>query len=203
MSSLSTGAVAAEQCRGDAAANSEADAVDRNGGRIVLDQVLDRDGRFEHRPYMAHGRLAGQHRAGPAAARRISRTPLLSMPIIAIPRLVEPEPAAYIHVEGCCQHLNIILAIPYPRSGPWGPPCYPPDRECGTLLGKRIPPVLSNRRAASNYLIGMVLSAKSWIDLRTNSIIHPVSRLLQGSGSLRQTPISPTRSCAGEKTVGR
>ena len=59
-----SGAVAAEQRRRDAARDGKADPVHRNGGRVLLDEVLDFDCGFKHRPYMTRYRVFGQHAAG-------------------------------------------------------------------------------------------------------------------------------------------
>src|SRR5262249_3398039 len=61
-----TGAVAAEQCRGDTPPNGKADSVDRDGSGIVLDEVFDFDSGLKHRLYMAYYQPIGQHRASAA-----------------------------------------------------------------------------------------------------------------------------------------
>jgi len=61
------GAVAAQQRRGDATRDAETDAVYCDGVRIALDEVVDFDGEFGHRPYMTRCRFLGQCRAGDAA----------------------------------------------------------------------------------------------------------------------------------------
>ena len=62
------GAVAAEQRRGDAARDAKADPVDRDRGRIALDQIVDFDGGLGHRPYMRHYPLGHRADAGPLHA---------------------------------------------------------------------------------------------------------------------------------------
>ena len=61
------GAVAAQQRRGDAALDGEADAADRERRAVALDEVVDDDDGLGHRPYMANFRAMGQH-GGPVAA---------------------------------------------------------------------------------------------------------------------------------------
>ena len=61
------GAVAAQQRRRHAAPDGKADAVDRQGGAIALDEIFDQDDRLGHRPYMAKDWAGGQ-RSGRAAA---------------------------------------------------------------------------------------------------------------------------------------
>ena len=55
------GAVAAEQRRGLAARDRERDAVDGERLAVALDEILDQDDGFRHRPYMAHCRANGQN----------------------------------------------------------------------------------------------------------------------------------------------
>src|SRR5580700_10097273 len=59
------GPVAAEQRRGDATRDGKTDAVNRDGGRITLDEIVDFDGGRGHRPYMTRYRDFGQY--GPAS----------------------------------------------------------------------------------------------------------------------------------------
>src|SRR6516225_4329537 len=124
------------------------------------------------------------------------------MPIIAINRLADAECEPYTRsikratIGLYCQDRNkIIHNIP--------PPCYPPDMAIQPPARRAYAPARSNPRAAHNRLIHKALSAKSWANFEAKPIIHPVSGLLQGSASLRHTPISCTGSCAGGRTVGR
>ena len=48
------GAVAAEQRRGDAALDGKADTIDRNRAVVALDELVNQDDGFGHRPYMAY-----------------------------------------------------------------------------------------------------------------------------------------------------
>ena len=59
------GTIAAEQCCGDTTPDSKADAVYRDGARIVLDEIFDFDRKFDHRPNMAHDRSSGHQRLAP------------------------------------------------------------------------------------------------------------------------------------------
>ena len=67
------GTIAAEQCRGDTTPDGKADAVYRDGARIVLDEIFDFDRKFDHRPNMVHDRSSSHHEAGAAGSNRLGR----------------------------------------------------------------------------------------------------------------------------------
>ena len=68
-------------------------------------------------------------------------------------------------------------------------------------------PIRANRRSSRNYLIQMALSKKTRANLGAESIIRPVSRLLQGSGEnapcLSAMPVMLKAAPADEPPRGR
>jgi hypothetical protein len=66
-------------------------------------------------------------------------------------------------------------------------PCYPPDRPIRPRDRRKYAPVRSGWKAAGKYLFYKVFSENPESDLSAESMIHPVSLLLQGSAKSPET----------------
>ena len=68
-------------------------------------------------------------------------------------------------------------------------PCYPPDRPIRAPDRRKYAPASSRRKTVCKSLIWIGLSGERGKSQRRKTMIHPVSRLLQGWGKLRGDPL--------------